>query len=68
MLYQFSFQNFRSYRSETISDFQATAIPEFADCWKGLGMSLKPPKAGDLNKDCMKNAVIALLRSSRNII
>ena len=31
MLCQFTFQNFRSYRSETTFDFQATAILEFAD-------------------------------------
>ncbi len=31
MLCQFSFQNFKSYREETIFDFQATAIPEFTD-------------------------------------
>lgn len=31
MLCQFSFQNFKSYREETVFDFQATAIPEFAD-------------------------------------
>lgn len=30
MLCQFSFQNFRSYKSETTFDFQATSIPEFA--------------------------------------
>lgn len=29
MLCQFSFQNFKSYREETVLDFQATAIPEF---------------------------------------
>lgn len=31
MLCQFSVKNFRSYKSETVFDFQATAIPEFAD-------------------------------------
>ncbi len=31
MLCQFSFQNFKSYKSETTFDFQATAVPEFAD-------------------------------------
>ena len=31
MLCQFSFQNFKSYREETTFDFQASAIPEFAD-------------------------------------
>ncbi|MFR5600837.1 MAG: AAA family ATPase [Lachnospiraceae bacterium] len=31
MLCQFSFQNFKSYKEETTFDFQATAIPEFAD-------------------------------------
>ena len=31
MLCQFSFQNFKSYKEETVFDFQATAIPEFAD-------------------------------------
>ena len=31
MLCQFSFQNFKSYRDETVFDFQAAAIPEFAD-------------------------------------
>lgn len=31
MLCQFSFQNFKSYREETVFDFQAVAIPEFAD-------------------------------------
>lgn len=31
MLCQFSFQNFKSYRDETIFDLQASAIPEFKD-------------------------------------
>lgn len=31
MLCQFSFQNFKSYREETIFDIQAAAIPEFKD-------------------------------------
>ena len=31
MLCQFSFQNFKSYRDETIFDLQASAIPEFRD-------------------------------------
>lgn len=31
MLCQFSFRNFKSYRAETVFDFQAAAIPEFAD-------------------------------------
>lgn len=31
MLCQFSFRNFKSYREETVFDFQAAAIPEFAD-------------------------------------
>lgn len=31
MLCQFSFQNFKSYRSETTFDFQAAAIPEFSE-------------------------------------
>ncbi len=31
MLCQFSFQNFKSYREETTFDFQASAIPEFAE-------------------------------------
>lgn len=31
MLCQFSFKNFKSYREETIFDFQASSIPEFAD-------------------------------------
>lgn len=31
MLCQFSFQNFKSYKNETIFDFQAAAIPEFTD-------------------------------------
>lgn len=31
MLCQFSFQNYRSYRAETTFDFQAAAVPEFAD-------------------------------------
>lgn len=31
MLCQFSFQNYKSYKSETTFDFQATAIPEFSD-------------------------------------
>lgn len=31
MLCQFSFQNFKSYKEETTFDFQASAIPEFAD-------------------------------------
>ena len=39
MLCQFSFQNFRSYKSETTFDFQATAIPEFADSLISSGKS-----------------------------
>ena len=31
MICQFSFQNYKSYKSETTFDFQATAIPEFSD-------------------------------------
>lgn len=31
MLCQFSFRNFKSYKEETTFDFQAAAIPEFAD-------------------------------------
>ena len=31
MLCQFSFQNFKSYKGETTFDFQAAAIPEFAE-------------------------------------
>ena len=31
MFCQFSFQNFRSYRSETTLDFQAAALPEFRE-------------------------------------
>ena len=31
MLCQFSFQNFKSYKGETTFDFQAVAIPEFAE-------------------------------------
>lgn len=31
MLCQFTFRNFRSYKEETTFDFQATAIPEFAN-------------------------------------
>lgn len=31
MLCQFSFRNFKSYKEETVFDFQAAAIPEFAD-------------------------------------
>ena len=31
MLCQFSFQNYKSYKSETTFDFQATSIPEFSD-------------------------------------
>ena len=31
MICQFSFKNFRSYKDETVLDFQATAIPEFKD-------------------------------------
>ncbi|MCD8119473.1 MAG: ATP-binding protein [Lachnospiraceae bacterium] len=31
MLCQFSFENFMSYRSETVFDFQAVNIPEFSD-------------------------------------
>ena len=30
MLCQFSFRNFKSYKEETVFDFQAAAIPEFA--------------------------------------
>ncbi len=35
MLCQFSFQNFKSYKAETTFDFQATAIPEFAQTLLG---------------------------------
>ncbi len=44
MLCQFSFQNFKSYKSETTFDFQATAIPEFADTLlsDGKGEKLLP--------------------------
>lgn len=31
MLCQFAFKNFRSYKNETILDFQAAALPEFKD-------------------------------------
>lgn len=31
MLCQFTFRNFKSYKDETVFDFQATAIPEFSD-------------------------------------
>ncbi len=31
MLYQFSFKNFKSYKDETIFDFQAAALPEFKE-------------------------------------
>ena len=31
ILCQFSFQNYKSYKSETTFDFQATSIPEFSD-------------------------------------
>lgn len=31
MISKFSFQNFKSYRDETVFDFQAVAIPEFDD-------------------------------------
>ena len=31
MLCQFSFHNFRSYKSETTFDFQAATLPEFKD-------------------------------------
>ena len=31
MIVRFSFQNFKSYKNETILDFQAAAIPEFGD-------------------------------------
>lgn len=31
MLCQFTFSNFKSYKSETVFDFQATAIPEFTE-------------------------------------
>ena len=31
MLCQFSFQNFKSYKSETTLDFQAATLPEFTD-------------------------------------
>lgn len=31
MLCQFSFRNFRSYKNESTFDFQAAAVPEFAD-------------------------------------
>ena len=31
MISKFSFQNFKSYKNETVFDFQAAAIPEFDD-------------------------------------
>ena len=31
MLCQFLFENYKSYKSETTFDFQATSIPEFSD-------------------------------------
>lgn len=31
MICQFTFKNFKSYRDETVFDFQAAALPEFAD-------------------------------------
>lgn len=31
MLCQFSFKNYKSYRDETVFDFQATSVPEFED-------------------------------------
>lgn len=44
MICQFSFQNFKSYKSETTFDFQATAIPEFSDSLldSGKGEKLLP--------------------------
>ncbi len=44
MLCQFSFQNFKSYKNETVFDFQATSIPEFADSLlsSGKGGKLLP--------------------------
>lgn len=35
MLCQFSFRNFKSYKNETIFDFQAETIPEFSDTLLG---------------------------------
>ncbi len=31
MICQFTFKNFKSYRDETVFDFQAAALPEFAE-------------------------------------
>ena len=31
MLCQFTFQNFKSYKEETVFDFQAAALPEFKE-------------------------------------
>ena len=31
MLCQFSFKNFKSYREETVFDFQAATLPEFSN-------------------------------------
>ena len=31
MICQFSFQNFRSYKNETVFDMQATSAPEMSD-------------------------------------
>lgn len=35
MLCQFSFQNYKSYKTETTFDFQAVAIPEFGSTLLG---------------------------------
>ena len=42
MLCQFSFKNFKSYRDETVFDFQAATLPEFADTL------IRMEKCGDL--------------------
>ncbi len=42
MLCQFSFKNFKSYRDETVFDFQAATLPEFTDTL------IRMEKCGDL--------------------
>lgn len=45
MIRYFSFKNFKSYRSETIFDFKAAAIPEFKE---SLLSSIESEKDGDI--------------------
>ena len=79
MLYQFSFQNFKSYRSETTIDFQANELPEFQDSLLSatpestnalpLGVVYGPNGGGKSNLlqafCCMVSTVVSPIRDLR---